>query len=202
MITAIVVSDNFVLRAGYRTWLGTELDIRVIAELGLSRRAIDDLVRHPSDVVIVDHDPPHVDTITFLELVANADIPTRVVVVSDVYDYHSVQRMMDVGASGYLCKNLPPSMLVTAIKSVAAGERFVDPILIATFISAQSRQLSAREVEVLQLVGDGLSNRMIAEQLELAESTVRSRVRGSMQKLRADSRSEAVAKALRSSLIH
>jgi len=150
---------------------------------------------------VLDHNPAHVDTVQFLEQVREADLCSHIVVISDVTEYHTVHRIMEAGASGYLGKSVPLSMLVAAIKSVAAGNRFLDPLLVATYISPDQKCLSAREVEVLQLVGNGWSNKMIAYELDVGESTIKSHIRSSMQKLKADSRSAAVAVALRASLI-
>ncbi|MBC7645007.1 MAG: response regulator transcription factor, partial [Thermoleophilia bacterium] len=115
----MIVSENFVLRAGFRTWLDNDPEISVVAEVGIGTRAIAELEKWQPDVVVVDHNPPHIDTVVFLEQVRAARLSARIVVVSDVTEYHSVHRVMDAGAAGYLGKSVPLTMLITAIKAVA-----------------------------------------------------------------------------------
>ena len=109
---------------------------------------------------------------------------------------------LDAGAAGFLLKEAPLDDLLRAVRTVAAGKRYIDPVLAASAIGPSTApQLTARERDVLRLLADGLSNEEIGKQLFISAETVRGYIRKAMQKLGADTRTEAVALALRQRLI-
>ncbi|MCW2974734.1 MAG: response regulator transcription factor [Actinomycetia bacterium] len=111
---------------------------------------------------------------------------------------------LDVGARGFVLKEAPLPDLVRAVERVAAGEAYVDPVLAGVLVSAQTDavpSLTQREREVLRLLADGLANEEIGKRLFISPETVRTHVRKAMAKLEADTRTQAVATALRQSLI-
>jgi DNA-binding NarL/FixJ family response regulator len=112
-------------------------------------------------------------------------------------------RGFESGAKGYVLKEAPHSTLVRAIEKVAAGEGYVDPALMPQFLAGrdQSDMLTPREREILQLLADGLSNGDVAERLFISQETVKSHVRHILTKLEADTRTQAVAIALREAMI-
>ena len=115
----------------------------------------------------------------------------------------SQRRGFESGARGYVLKEAPHSTLVRAIEKVAAGEGYVDPALMPQFLAGrdQSEMLTPREREILQLLADGLSNADVAERLFISQETVKSHVRHILTKLEADTRTQAVAIALREAMI-
>jgi DNA-binding NarL/FixJ family response regulator len=114
-----------------------------------------------------------------------------------------LQRGLESGARGYILKEAPHETLLRAIEKVAAGETFVDPGLMAEFVSAQGQSdvLTPREREILQLLADGMSNADVAAKLFISQETVKSHVRHILSKLEADTRTQAVAIALREAMI-
>ena len=131
-------------------------------------------------------------------------IPTTSVLIFTAYSERSLLgRGLDSGAKGYILKEAPHATLVRAIEKVAAGESFVDPALMPSFLTGKDQQemLTAREREILQLLADGMSNADAAGKLFISQETVKSHVRHILAKLEADTRTHAVAIALRDAMI-
>ena len=114
-----------------------------------------------------------------------------------------LQRGLESGARGYILKETPHETLIRAIEKVAAGETFVDPGLMAEFVAGKGTAdiLTPREREILQLLADGMSNVDVADKLFISQETVKSHVRHILAKLEADTRTQAVAIALREAMI-
>ena len=131
-------------------------------------------------------------------------LPETKVLIFTAYSERSLLgRGFESGAKGYILKEAPHSTLVRAIEKVAAGEAYVDPALMPQFLAGrdQGDMLTAREREILQLLADGLSNADVAEKLFISQETVKSHVRHILTKLEADTRTQAVAIALREAMI-
>jgi DNA-binding NarL/FixJ family response regulator len=114
-----------------------------------------------------------------------------------------LSRGLESGAKGYILKEAPHETLVRAIEKVAGGESFIDPALMPAFLTGKDREemLTAREREILQLLADGMSNADVAQRLFISQETVKSHVRHILAKLEADTRTHAVAIALRDAII-
>ena len=131
-------------------------------------------------------------------------LPETKVLIFTAYSERSLLgRGFESGAKGYVLKEAPHGTLVRAIEKVASGEGYVDPALMPQFLAGrdQSEMLTPREREILQLLADGLSNGDVAERLFISQETVKSHVRHILTKLEADTRTQAVAIALREAMI-
>jgi DNA-binding NarL/FixJ family response regulator len=131
-------------------------------------------------------------------------VPDTAVLIFTAYSERSqLGRRLESGARGYILKEAPHATLLRAIEKVAAGEGFVDPALMPTFITGkdQTDMLTGREREILQLLADGMSNADVAAKLFISQETVKSHVRHILAKLEADTRTHAVAIALREAII-
>ena len=131
-------------------------------------------------------------------------VPQSKVLIFTAYSERSLlTRGLDSGATGYILKEAPHTMLVRAIEKVARGEGYVDPALMPAFLSGkdQGDLLTSREREILQLLADGMSNGDVAQRLLISQETVKSHVRHILTKLEADTRTHAVAIALREAII-
>jgi DNA-binding NarL/FixJ family response regulator len=113
------------------------------------------------------------------------------------------RRGLESGAKGYILKEAPHQTLLRAIEKVASGEGYVDPALMPAFLTGKDKDdmLTAREREILQLLADGMSNQDVAAKLFISQETVKSHVRHILAKLEADTRTQAVAIALREAII-
>jgi DNA-binding NarL/FixJ family response regulator len=143
-----------------------------------------------------------------LELAKRASVssPDTVVVLYTAYgDRALLSEALDAGVRGFVLKEAPLSDLVRAVERVAAGDAYVDPVLAGVLVSSQATDslpsLTQRERDVLRLLADGLSNDEIGKRLFISPETVRTHVRKAMAKLEADTRTQAVATALRQSII-
>jgi DNA-binding NarL/FixJ family response regulator len=202
-ITCLIVDDHEVVREGLRLSLSRASHIRVVGEAGDGRAAIELAERRKPNVVIMDVRMPGLDGLDATkELMAKE--PNIAVLIFTAYSERSLlARGLESGAKGYILKEAPHETLVRAIEKVANGDSFIDPALMPAFLSGKDREdmLTAREREILQLLADGMSNADVAQRLFISQETVKSHVRHILAKLEADTRTHAVAIALRDAII-
>jgi DNA-binding NarL/FixJ family response regulator len=202
-ITCLIVDDHEVVREGLRLSLSRASHIRVIGEAGDGASAVALTERRRPDVVIMDVRMPGMDGLQATREIMEK-VPESSVLIFTAYSERSLLgRGLDAGAKGYILKEAPHQTLLRAIEKVAGGEGYVDPALMPTFLSSKDRDemLTSREREILQLLADGMSNADVASRLYISQETVKSHVRHILAKLEADTRTHAVAIALRESII-
>lgn len=205
-IRCVVCDDHEALRLGVVRALDAVDDLEVVGQADNGLSAIQMIDKRRPHVAVVDLQMPDVDGLAVATAVAEADSSTAVLVYTASLDAAGVQSALAAGAAGYVLKTGPVQELARAIRLVARGGRYVDPTLLAAMFDAQTDPngslLTERESEVLQLLADGLTTRAAAERLFLAPTTVRSYIENAMQKLGTNSRTGAVASALRDGLIN
>jgi DNA-binding NarL/FixJ family response regulator len=202
-ISCLIVDDHEVVREGLRLSLSRAAHIRVIGEAGDGASAVELAERRRPDVVIMDVRMPGMDGLEATRQLTER-VPDAKVLIFTAYSEKSLlSRGLDSGAKGYILKEAPHQTLVRAIEKVAAGEGYVDPALMPAFLAGKDREdmLTAREREILQLLADGMSNADVAGKLFISQETVKSHVRHILSKLEADTRTHAVAIALRDAII-
>jgi DNA-binding NarL/FixJ family response regulator len=201
-ITCLIVDDHEVVREGLRLSLSRAPNIRVIGEAADGKAAIALAERRRPDIVIMDVRMPEMDGLEATKVLGerNPDIP---VLIFTAYSERSLlSRGLDSGAKGYILKEAPHQTLVRAIEKVSSGELYVDPALMPAFLPGKGDDmLTGREREILQLLADGMSNADVAAKLFISQETVKSHVRHILTKLEADTRTHAVAIALREAII-
>jgi DNA-binding NarL/FixJ family response regulator len=202
-IAALIVDDHEVVRQGLRLALSRSRNIRVVGEASDGAEAVAIALRRNPTVVIMDVRMPGTDGLEATRLLATA-LPEAKVLLFTAYSERSlVTRGFEAGAKGYVLKEAPHETLVRAIETVAAGGEFVDPALMPEALDgrASGDMLTAREREILQLLANGMSNTDVADALFISPETVKSHVRHILSKLEADTRTQAVAIALREAMI-
>jgi DNA-binding NarL/FixJ family response regulator len=201
-ITCLLVDDHEVVREGLRLSLSRAPHIRVVGEAGDGETAVALAERRRPDVVIMDVRMPGMDGLEATKTLI-AKVPDAKVLIFTAYNEKSLlSRGLESGAKGYILKEAPHQTLVRAIEKVAAGEGYVDPALMPDFLSKErDDMLTTREREILQLLADGMSNADVAGRLFISQETVKSHVRHILAKLEADTRTHAVAIALREAII-
>lgn len=209
VITVLLADDEPLVRQGLRTILESERDIEVVAEACDGAEAITLARRHRPNVICMDVRMPGIDGIRATERVVALDDPPRVLVVTTFDSDDHVFAALRVGASGFILKRAPAAAIITAIRTVAAGESVVFPQavrdLAVQHVSATSGydgpELTAREHEVLTLVAQGRTNAEIAAELFLGVETVRTHMSRLLGKLGARDRTQAVVIAYQTGLV-
>jgi DNA-binding NarL/FixJ family response regulator len=202
-ITVLIVDDHEVVREGLRLSLSRAPHVRVVGEAADGRAAIELAERRKPNVVIMDVRMPGLDGLDATKELMEKE-PNSAVLIFTAYSERSLlARGLESGAKGYILKEAPHETLVRAIEKVAHGDSFIDPALMPAFLSGKDREdmLTAREREILQLLADGMSNADAAQRLFISQETVKSHVRHILAKLEADTRTHAVAIALRDAII-
>jgi DNA-binding NarL/FixJ family response regulator len=202
-ITALIVDDHEVVREGLRLSLSRAPHIRVVGEAADGESAVELAERRKPDVVIMDVRMPGMDGLEATRLLAERAPESKVLIFTAYSERSLLGRGLESGAKGYILKEAPHQTLVRAIEKVAQGEGYVDPALMPAFLTGKdsSDMLTTREREILQLLADGMSNADVAKQLFISQETVKSHVRHILTKLEADTRTHAVAIALREAII-
>ena len=201
-ITCLIVDDHEVVREGLRLSLSRAPHIRVIGEASDGASAVSLAERRKPHVVIMDVRMPGMDGLEATKHLTER-VPETAVLIFTAYSERSLlSRGLESGAKGYILKEAPHASLVKAIEKVSAGDGYVDPALMPAFLPGKGDDmLTGREREILQLLADGMSNADVAARLFISQETVKSHVRHILTKLEADTRTHAVAIALREAII-
>jgi len=202
-ITCLIVDDHEVVREGLRLSLSRASHIRVVGEASDGAGAVALAERRKPDVVIMDVRMPGMDGLEATKQISQRAPKTAVIIFTAYSERTLLSRGLESGAKGYILKEAPHDTLLRAIEKVVAGDGYVDPALMPAFLSGRDREdmLTAREREILQLLADGMSNADVAQKLFISQETVKSHVRHILTKLEADTRTHAVAIALREAII-
>ena len=201
-ITCLIVDDHEVVREGLRLSLSRASHVRVVGEAPDGETAVALAERRRPDVVVMDIRMPGMDGLDATRLLRDRAPDVPVILFTAYSDRPLLSRGLESGARGYVLKEASHETLLKAIEKVASGETFVDPALMPSFLGKdQTDMLTAREREILQLLADGMSNADVAQKLFISQETVKSHVRHILTKLEADTRTQAVAIALREAII-
>jgi DNA-binding NarL/FixJ family response regulator len=216
-IKVILVDDQELVRTGFRMILEDEADIEVVGEAPDGNEGVEAARRLQPDVVVMDIRMPVMDGITApRRIVRDGIAPNARVLILTTFDAdENVVEALRAGASGFLLKDVTPTGFVAAIKTIAAGDALLAPGVTRRLLdryadrlppvnderNAALRDLTDRELEVLKLVGRGLSNREIADRLVLAEPTVKTHISHLFDKLELRDRAQAVVLAYEAGLV-
>ncbi|WP_173083313.1 response regulator [Phytohabitans rumicis] len=201
----VVVDDHAVMRAGVVALLASEPGIEVVAEAADGRQAVDLVERLAPDVALIDLRMPRLDGVGATAEIVARGARTRVLILTTYETDADIERAVEAGAIGYLLKDTTREQLADAIRAAARGETVLAP-RVAQRLVARMRQptqaaLTAREVDVLNAVADGLSNVDIGKRLVIAEATVKTHLLRIFAKLDVSDRTHAVVVALDRGLI-
>jgi DNA-binding NarL/FixJ family response regulator len=213
-VKVLLVDDQALVRAGFRMILDAEPDVDVVGEASDGAEAVEAVRLSPPNVVLMDVRMPNLDGIEATRRIVALGGETKVLMLTtfDLDEY--VYEALRAGASGFLLKDVPPEQLVGAIHVVAQGEALLAPSVTRRVIEEFTKRppqrdgtppevedLTAREVEVLQLIAKGLSNAEIAKELFVSETTVKTHVARVLMKCNLRDRVQAVVLAYESGLV-
>jgi DNA-binding NarL/FixJ family response regulator len=200
-ISILLVDDHSLVRRGFRRILEDDPEIAVTGEAGDGAEAVRVAQEIRPDVVVMDYALPGMSGVLATRRILELLPKTRVLMLSMHSEESCVRHALDAGASGYLLKNALDLELVTAIKRVVGGETVLDPNLPAPGAPGSGPRLTTRELEILQLIAEGKSNKEIAVQLDLSVNTVSVHRANLMAELGMHKTAELVAYAIRSRLV-
>ena len=207
VIRLLLADDHPVVRDGLRGMLASEADFEVVGEAASGTEAVALTGRERPDVVLMDLQMPEMDGATATAEITARFPATRVLVLTTYDADADILRAVEAGATGYLLKDTPRERLFPAIRAAARGETVLAPTVATRLVSrmrgraATEEALTAREVEVLELVARGSSNADVAAALFISEATVKTHLLHVFAKLAVDDRTAAVVAALERGII-
>ena len=210
-ITVLLVDDHAMVRQGVRAFLETQNDIAVVAEAGSGEEAVRLATEHAPDVALVDLIMPGMDGVEATRRLTARSPRTNVVVLTSYHDDEHVFPAIRAGALSYILKEVGPDELADAVRKAAVGEAVLHPQVAARVVRELHgarrdepnafHDLSERELEVLKLIAEGLSNAEISNRLFISEKTTKSHVSNILSKLHLADRTQAAVYAWREGVV-
>ncbi len=212
-ITVLIADDHAVVRRGVRAFLEMQPDVRIVGEAASGQEAVQKAARHTPDVVLMDLNMPDMDGVAATRKIRRLSPGTQVVVLTSYDDDEHVLPAVRAGAASYLLKDATPAELIAAVRKAVQGEAVLHPRVAARLLrevqqpgAAPQRpqpfaDLTDRELEVLRLIAEGLSNAEIAARLVVSEGTVKTHVSNILAKLHLSDRTQAAVLAWKQGLM-
>jgi NarL family two-component system response regulator LiaR len=211
-IRVLLVDDHALVRKGVRFFLETQPDIEIVGEAGSGEEALRLVEDHTPDIVLMDLMMPGIGGVEAARRVKGLSPGTHIVALTSSQEREHILPTMSAGASAYVLKDVGPAELAATIRRVAGGEVVIEPRIAAQIVSALRREepapsrnltadLTAREVEVLRLIAEGLSNAEIANRLFLSDKTVKTHVSNILSKLQLADRTQAAIFAWKEGIV-
>jgi two-component system NarL family response regulator len=203
VVRILIAEDHLIARVGVSAIINAQPDMKVSAEAANGQQAVDLYRKHRPDVTLMDMRMPLMSGFEAVSAI-RAEFPdARIVALSTFGGDEDIRRALLAGVLAYLTKDVSHDGLIEAIRAVNAGQRYLTPLVGAALAAQLPRpDLSAREIDVLRLIVQGLSNKQIAFTLVLAEHTVKNHVKSVLSKLGVDDRTHAATAAIQRGIIH
>jgi len=198
----LIADDHPVVREGLVALINRRPDMVVVAEVSSGREAVDQFLRHRPDVALLDLRMPGMDGVEAIAAIRQKIPTARLIILTTFDEDEDVYRGLRAGAKAYLLKDAPRDDLLKCIRGVHQGQTIIPPPIAAKLADRlTTSELTRREIQVLQLVGDGKGNKEIAVALSISEGTVKTHVSSILAKLEAADRTQAVTIALRRGIL-
>ena len=203
MIRILCVDDHRIVREGIASLIDRQPDMRVIASAASGEEAIDLFLEHQPDITVMDLQLGVMDGITAIKIIRRKSPEARIVVLTMRRGDEDIHRALEAGASTYLMKDTISDDLIRVLREVQAGEHPIPADVEARLAErATSATLTDREVQVMELVAQGMRNKEIGVSLGISETTVQVHVKNILAKLKVQDRSGAISAAIRRGIIH
>ncbi len=201
-LSVLVVDDHPVVRAGLRAMIDAQPDMETVAEAASGEEAIDLFRRHQPAVTLMDLRMPGIGGVEAIGTI-HRSFPDACILVLTTYDGdEDIHRALQAGARAYLLKDMPREELIETIRAVHGGAHRLSPAAAAHLAErVHQSELTSREIEVVERIAGGMSNKQIAADLGIGEATVKTHVNNIMGKLGATDRTHAVTVAVRRGFI-
>ena len=201
-IRILIVDDHPVVRAGLASMLGTQAGLKVIGSASGGEEALKLLQRESADVILLDLRMPGMNGIEVLRALSETSHHPKVIVLTSFETDEDIYRAVQAGAKGYLLKDTPQREMIEAITSVHGGKRYIPRHIAARLADRMMRSsLTSRELEILEMLAKGLTNKEIGSALEISDDTVRNHVISIIDKLEVSDRTEAATAAIQRGII-
>jgi|ERR1017187_2370276 DNA-binding NarL/FixJ family response regulator len=201
-IRVLIVDDHPVVQAGLTSMLATHGEVEVIGSASSGEEALAMVKRDMPDILLLDLRMPGMNGIDTLCALKEMKASARVIVLTSFETDENIYRSIQAGAKGYLLKDTSQQQMLEAIATVHAGRRHIPNQIAARLAERMLRSsLTARELEILEMLVKGLTNKGIGGALSISENTVRNHVNSIMEKLEVSDRTEAVAVAIQQGII-
>ncbi|AFG36532.1 response regulator [Spirochaeta africana] len=194
--TVLLADDDALVRDGLQVLIGLEPDLQVCATAGNGRTALEHARQHHPDIALLDIRMPEMDGIECCRAIKQELPATRILILTTFHDDELIHQAMQAGADGYLLKHQPSAVMIDGIRAVLHGNVILEPSVArslaagrqaapgaAAATAAAAVGITGRELEVLQLIAEGLSNQEIADRIFLSTGTIRNYVSSLLEKL-------------------
>lgn len=219
-INIVIADDHMLLRQGIKNVLELEPDMRVVGEASDGEETMVMAQEKKPDIILLDMNMPKLNGLEVTKLLMLSPSRSKVIVLTINDDENYVLELIKAGASGYLLKDIESGMLVRAIRTVYGGEPFIYPELAKRLFgelgeqsddvqnecdklqpSCKQQKLTFREIDVVELVCQGMSNQQIAQKLFLSEKTVKNHLTNIFRKLNVNDRTQTVLYAIKNKIV-
>ncbi|KAB8318233.1 response regulator transcription factor [Tolypothrix campylonemoides VB511288] len=201
-IRVLIVDDHSIVRQGLATIINRDPEMTVIAQAEDGQQAIDCFREYQPDVTLMDLRMPQMGGVEAITAICAEFKPARIMVLTTYDGDEDIYRGLQAGAKGYLLKDAKPNELLSAIRTLHSGQQYIPPSVGAKLVQRLSNpELSERELEVLRLMAQGMSNLEIGTALTIGESTVKSHVNRILSKMSVNDRTQAVIVAVKRGIV-
>ena len=202
-IRLLLVDDHYFVRMGLAYSIGQEQDVEIVGQAGTAQEALEEFRKLLPDVTLMDRSLPDQSGVEVIEQLRREYVGARFIMLSVDEGEEDIFRAVQAGAVGYLFKSAEREEILDAVRQVYAGNTYF-PASVANQLNSRSQRqpLSAREIEVLKMVAQGLANKQIAAVLDVSEITVKVHVSSILEKLNVPDRTRAATLAIERGIIH
>ncbi|MEG4801458.1 response regulator transcription factor [Microcoleus sp. ARI1-B5] len=202
IIRVLIADDHYIVRQGLVALLEHESDVKVVAQASNGEEAVTMFREHQPDVALMDLRMPQMDGVAAIAAICGAFSTARIVVLTTYDGDENIYRGLQAGAKGYLLKDAEPEEILTAIRAVFEGKKYI-PLAVGVKLADRlsGPSLSDRESEVIRLIVAGKSNHEISEVLHISESTVKFHINNILSKMGVCDRTQAAIAALKRGIV-
>ncbi len=208
-ISVLIADDHSLMRQGLRQIIEMENDMYVVGQATNGQEAIDLAKQLKPDVILMDINMPVLNGLQAMKEIKDANLSSKIIVLTIHEDREYLFKTLQMGAEGYVLKDAESSVLFTAIRNVHRGQNYIQPNMTKELVKEFTRltkhekvkssenSLTEREIEVLELIAEGMLNKQIAKKLYISEKTVKNHVSNIFRKLNVSDRTQAAIYALK-----